>query len=452
MARGDDPRKAFEAMKANAWTAGGYGYAVRVFAEHGKLKVRYQVPASGKQKQRTLFGADSRELRKRAAGIALAKSEELRAGVAAVVEKESRGWEDLTVFDVALLYMQRAPGFPAWIFDAEAAGRGAERGKRVTVYSACVDWHASLPKAVRESATCPAPATLYSDLYAFRRIFRHPLFPRTRRLATLEPADATAYAAQVTGKGGSPRTPVNDMDRLSCAIRHVQQQYRKTYAIPYNPLDGRIVDRARAEVPEYTEAEITALVEAARAGRPSPGYWQVHGLVRIARSGRRVSAMLALTAADHELVPSPDAPHGWVTWQAEHAKGKAYGRGDQRFPMTALHREAVDWLLAEHPNPLGPEHPLFFSVRRPELAVVEQYVDRQLKVLEKAAGVKHLDGRAFHGFCRAVITVAADRMGDGPASEFTGRTAETIRRYAYKKTTDKKMGETARSLDMEEGD
>lgn len=440
--KSEDPRKAFEAGKSDRWSAGEYGCKVKVFVKSGKLKMSYQHPDTGRPKQRTLFGAVTPDLRKRAAAIALKKSEELRAGVAAQIERLNRGWEELSIFDVAHLYMQRAPDFPAWIFDAE------ERGK--SIYRAVVEWHEALPPAVKNSPTTPSPKTLYSDVYAFRRIFQHALFPRTRKLCTLEPADATNYAAQVAAKGGSPRTPVNDMDRLSCAIRWVQTQYRKTYGIPYNPLDGRVVDRTRAEIDMYTEEETRKLVAAARAGKPSVGYWQVHAVIRIARSGRRVSSMLALTAADHDLTRSKDAPHGWVMWRAEEAKGKAYGRGDQRFPMTALHREAVDWLLEHRPNPMGAEYPLIYRVRNPTLPVLEQFVDKQLKVLETTTGVEHKPGRAFHGFCRSVITVAADKMGDGPAAEFTARKVETIRRYSYKKTTPAKMGETAGALDLEE--
>lgn len=422
-----ETRENFEAGKVNAWSAGAYGQTVRVFLEAGKLKLSYKNPANGKQKQRTLFGADSRELRKRAAAIAVKKSEELRAGAAEKVEKEDRRGDAITIFEVAHLYMQRAPGFPAHLFDPEKKG----------VKTVVEEWYATLPQKTREARTTPTAKTLWGDVYAFRRLFQHPRFRRDRPVLQLEPADASAYVADVTAKGGSPRTPVNDVDRLSCAIRYVQTQHRASVGLPYNPLDGRVVDRTRAEVAAYEPEEISALLEAARRGEPGPSQWQVRAAVRIAQSGRRRGSILALTLSDHDL------ENGSVKWEAEHAKGEAYGRGDETLRMTADHLEAVLEIVEKHPNPLGPDAPLLWAEGDPSRPIGESAIDRQLRRLEIAAGVTHQPGRGFHGFCRSTITKIADALGDGPAAEYTGRTVETIRRYSYKKKTGAMMDRAA---------
>lgn len=418
-----ESRENFEAGKVDAWSAGAYGQRVRVFLEAGKLKITYQNPATGRPKQRTLFAGDTPSLRKRAAAIAVKKSEELRAGMMEKVEREDRRADTITVFEVAHLYLQRAPGFPAHLFDPEALP--GSPGVKAAVEA----WYDTLAPSIRDAKTTPSAKTLWSDVYAFRRLFKHPAFQRSRKAMELEPADASRYVADVTSEGGSPRTPVNDVDRLSCAFRYVQTQHRRSIGLPYNPLDGRVVDRTRAEVPAYEPEEIAAMVQAARRGEPGEGQWQVRAAVRIAQSGRRRGAILALTLSDHDLEART------VTWEAEHAKGEAYGRGDETIRMTSDHLEAVREVAEKHPNPLGADAPLLWAKGDPSRPIGESAIDRQLRRLEKAAGVKHLRGRGFHGFCRSTITKIADALSDGAAAEFTGRTPETIRRYSYKKKT-----------------
>lgn len=430
-----ETRENFLSGKVDAYSAGGYGHAVRVYAEGGRLWMRYKRP-NGKRTPLQVYEADTPALRAKAAAAAEVKAERLRSGVRADVERAEKTADDLTIWDVVLLYMRRAPGFPAEAFDPKGEG----------VKAAVEKWYKTLPDSVKKDATVPKDKTLWTDVYGFLRLFRDPRFARTRKLMTLDPADATNYVKEVAAKGGSPRTPVNDVDRLSCAIRYVQTQYRRTYGIPYNPLEGRIVDRSRAEVAEFSKEEVRKLLEAIQRGLPGPGQWQIQAAVRFATSGRRIGAMLALTAADHDLTCTEDAPFGSVTWEAEHAKGEAYERGDETLPMTEEHRAALDWILAEHPNPEGPTFPLLWKAKNPREHAGEQTLDAQLRRLQRAAGVQIVGRRAFHGFCRSVITHLADLHGDGVAAEFTGRTPETIRRYSYKKRVASTMGSAAKSL------
>lgn len=424
-----ETRENFEAGKADGFSAGGHGHRVRVYAESGKLWIRYKQP-NGKRTPRQLFPADTPALRAKAARLAVQKAEQMSSGERAQVERSEKGAEDLSIFDVVMLYMQRAPGFPPSAFDPDGEGVKAHVER----------WYEALPEGVRRDKTVPKARTLWTDVYAFLRLFRDPRFARDRKVMSLDPADGTLYAKEVAAKGGSPRTPVNDVDRLSCAIRYVITQYRRTYGIPYNPLDGGILDRTRAEVPAYGDDELRKLLDAAGRREPGDGQWQIRVAVGVAHSGRRLESMIGLSTADHDL----DA--NTVTWRAEKQKGEAYGRGDVVMPMTPQHRAALEWALEHHPNPTGEKAPLLWRTGDPSKPINEVTLDQQLKRLERAAGVEHQPGRAFHGFCRSVITRLADAHGDGVAAEFAGRTVETIRRYSYKKIQDETMRKAAQTM------
>lgn len=429
------PRKAketranFEGGKADGWGAGAYGHRVRVVAEKGKLKIRFRDRA-GIKKQRTLFEGDTPALRRKATEVAVTVAEKLRLGIAKEAEQQAgEAGAGITIERVALLYLRRTPGFPEEILSGERTkwGKG--------IHSQVERWFATLPESVRKSPTIPMAKSIWTDVYSLLRLFRDPRFARSKLVLDLEPADVTQYVAEAP-TAEKRRTRVADTDRLSCAIRYVQQQHRKTVGLPYNPLEGRIVDREKADIDAYSDEEIVRLFDALRRGEPGKGSWQIRVLIGLATSGRRIGSLLALTAADH------DQEAGKVTWRAEAAKGEGYGRGDETIAMTELHREAVEWALEHHPNPNGPTAPLVWNRDDPSAQMKEPAADRQLKRLEKAAGVEHKRRRAFHGFCRATITRAADLFGDEASAEFTGRKPETIRRYAYKK----KVGETMQKV------
>jgi hypothetical protein len=429
-----ETRENFEAGKVDGWTAGEYGHTARVFAARGKLKIRHQDPSSRRQRQRTLFAADSRELRKKAAAVAVALSERLRAGAAVQAEAQAEPARaaTLTTRELCLLYMQRVPRFEERLLGSTKHEIEA--------------WYDQLPASVRESANLPAFATIWSDVYAFRRLWQHDSLAPGRRLLDLEPADANQYFNDYVGGGGSPRTAVADLDKLSCAIRYVIVNHRRTVGLLYNPIEGRKVDRTKADVPAYTTEEVRRLREAAPA-LAATGEWQVLVAGGIAASGRRLGTILGLSASDHDLEA------GTVRFRAEFAKGKNYGRGDDVRPMTAVHRRAVEWAINHHPNPLGADAPLLWRTRDPSRAVPQPTVWAQLQRLETRAKVPHLAGRAWHSFRRMMATILADEIGDGPASEFIGMTTETLRKYRYKKIQSDTMVQAAGAADrlLEEG-
>lgn len=425
-----ETRENFEAGRVPAWSAGEYGHVVRVFAEKGRIKIRYRNPHTGRWTQTTIFPADTTELRRRAATIAVKKAEELRSGIAEQVERAARRVEELTVRDVALLYMRRAPGFPERLLTAS--------------YKEVRDWYESLPESVRSLKTTPRLPTIVRDVYGWRHLFADHRFRPDRRVADIDPADATSYAQDVVTRGTSKRTAANDLDRLSSAFNYVRVQHR-SLGLTWNPIEGRKVDRERAHTAAYTREEGVKLWKAAPQ-LAEQGQWQVLVAVGIATSGRRLGAIQRLTETDH------DFEAGTVIWRAKHAKGEQYGRGDEVRPMTPLHRQAVEWAVRHHPNPLGPDHPIIWRTGgdtrapMPEKPCPQQTLWKQLVKLEKLAGVPHKPGRSWHSFRRWAATYLADLLGDGPAAEYMGMTVETMRRYAYKQVQQETMQKVADAI------
>lgn len=425
-----ETRENFEARRVAAWRAGEYGHVVRVFAEKGKLKIRYRNPRTGRPVQTTLFAADTVELRKRAATIAVKKAEELRGGVAEAVQRTARRVDDLTIQDVVLLYMRRVPDFPEHLLTSTA--------------TKVREWYEALPESVRRLDTVPAVGTLIRDVYGWRHLFADRRFRPDRRVVEIEPADATSYAQEVVARGVSKRTAANDLDRLSSAFNHVRVQHR-SIGLTFNPIEGRKVDRERARIPAFSAAEGRALWDKAPA-LAAEGQWQVLVAVGIATSGRRLGAIQHLTLEDH------DFEAGTVVWRAEHAKGEHYGRGDEVRPMTPLHRKAVEWAIAHHPNPLGPAFPILWrsggrtQAGDPRKPVPQGTLWAQLARLHVLAKVERIPGRSWHSFRRWAATYLADRLGDGPASEFVGMTVETLRKFNYKQVQDGTMRKAADAM------
>lgn len=436
----DALRKRFEAGSIDRWSAGGYGYSVKLFSKAGKLKVSFQHRVTKRTKTQTLFAVDSRELRKQATAIAVTMAEQLREGRVAEEEREPRGrrLEDLTVFDVCLLYMRdRVPGFTAAEFELMEKALG--------------EWYDRLPPAVLEMSTTPARSTVTRDVRGFQFLWsatyedeygevRQP-FARDRRVVEIEPADATNLMSALIQKGRSPRTVTNEHDRLSAAFRHVMRQYRTSIGLTFNPIDGRKADRSKAEIPMWEPEEIQKLRATAQKWTQEGRPWQIFVALGLLSSGRRRQSILALTAADHDF----DA--GTVTWRATAAKAQNYGRGDSVRPMTSMHRSAVLWAIENRPNPLGPEHPLLWMESDPTRSINEEHLYWQFREVEKAAGVEHKPMRAIHSMRRTVVTLVADALGDGRAAEFVDMTVETVRAFSYKQTQAHVLEETARTID-----
>lgn len=426
-----ETRQNFEAGKVDGWTAGDYGCQVRVLVHRGKIKIRYKHPRTQRRIQQTVFAVDNGDARKAGASLAVTMSERIRTGDLASPEPKHTA-ENLTIREVMLLYLRRFPGFPDHLLTATAT--------KLKV------WHAQLPARTRDLSTVPKPATLISDVYGFRRLLRDERFRGERKVLDLEAGDATGYFADQVAGGMSKRTSANDLDRLSCAINYVIRQHRKSIRLTENPIDGRVIDREKADIDDYAPEEIQELWAHAPE-LAAEGQWHVLVAAGISSSGRRGGSIRALTLSDH------DFEAGTVTWRAEVAKGKGYGRGDDVRPMTAMHRKAVEWATENYPNPLGPDYPILWRTggkTRPDdpaEPVPYSTLWGQLQRLEVLAGVEHKEGRGWHSFRRSVATLLADEIGDGKASEYIGMTTETLRRYGYKKVQPEAMEEARAALD-----
>lgn len=436
---GEKARRRFEEGKADQWSAGSYGYTVRLFAHAGKLKVSWQLPPERKRtKTKTLYSADSHELRRQATTTAVELAEILREGK---VEEEAesprtRTAETLTVGDVCLLYLQRTPGFTADMMNYTA--------------SEVRTWFAALPDKVRGAETTPAVETLARDLRAFQYLWgaeyvdgrqRVAPFARDRLVSELEPGDSTRLAAYEVSEGRSPRTVANEHDRLSCAFEYVIEQYSKSIGLRHNPLRGRRLDRTRARIPMYTQEEIAKLVETARVWAHEGIKWHVFVAIGISTSGRRRGSILGLTAADHDFTA------GTVTWRAEFAKRDNYGRGDSVRPMTKLHRQVVEWAIKHHPNPEGPHAPLLWKRSNPSEWIHPKHLGWMVRRLEEAANVERIHGRGIHSMRRATVTLLADELGDGKAAEFVDMEVSTVREFHYKQIQQHVMQEAAGAID-----
>lgn len=427
-----ETRQNFETGKVDAWTAGDYGHQVRVLVHRGKVKIKFRHPRTEKRIQQTVFDQDTPKARKAGAALAVTMSERIRSGELTHPKIQERA-EDLTLRTVMMLYLRRYPGFP----DHLLAGTATQ----------LIAWHDQLTDGARSLVTVPKSATLVSDVYAFRRLLRDERFRGDRKVLDVEVADATGYFADWVASGKSKRTGTNDLDRLSCAINYVIRQHRKTIRLTENPIEGRVLDRGKADIADYSRQEMQDMWAAAPA-LAAEGQWQVLVAAGIASSGRRVGSIMALTLSDH------DFEAGTVTWRAEEAKGEAYGRGDDIRPMTGLHRSAVSWAMEHVPNPMGPDFPILYRTggknfpENPAESVPYSTLWGQLTRLEVLAGVEHKEGRLWHSFRRSVATLLADAIGDGKASEYIGMTTETLRRYGYKKVQPAAMDEAREALDM----
>jgi len=427
-----ESRQNFESGKVDGWTAGEYGSQVRVVVHRGKIKLKFRHPRTGRRVQETVFTADTTKTRKAGTSLASTMAERIRGGNLAQIES-TETVDTLTVRKVLLLYLRRFPGFPDHLLAAPS--------------SKLREWHAALPDETRALKTVPKASTLVSDVYGFRRLLLDNRFRGDRLVLDLEPGDATSYFTDWVARGGSPRTGTNDIDRLSCAVNYVIRQHRRSIGLTYNPLDGRVLDRTKADIDSYSQEEMEALWGSAPE-LAAEGQWHVLVAAGIASSGRRSGSIRALTLADHDLEA------GTVTWRAEVAKGEGYGRGDDVRPMTDLHRKAVEWASEHHPNPEGPEHPILWRTggktlpEDPRQSVPYSTLWGQLQRLEVLAGVEHREGRGWHAFRRSVATFLADTVGDGKASEFVGMTTETLRKFGYKKVQPQAMEEAREALDQ----
>jgi integrase len=118
-------------------------------------------------------------------------------------------------------------------------------------------------------------------------------------------------------------------------------------------------------------------------------------------TGRRISAICALTYGDLRLTRTETAPHGGIHWPATTDKaGKA-----ATVPLNALGRKAIDRILQERPALSGP---LFPSPAKPSEPVSRHLADKWLRASETLAEVEPFNGGLWHPYRRMWATARKD--------------------------------------------
>lgn len=111
-------------------------------------------------------------------------------------------------------------------------------------------------------------------------------------------------------------------------------------------------------------------------------------------TGRRVSAILALTFADLRLQRTTEAPHGCIHWAEDSDKMDK----EWMTPISVETRTVLEAILRDRPA-IG-SHPLFPSVLDPTVPVSYRVAAKWLREAEKLAGLAPLRHALWHAYRR----------------------------------------------------
>ena len=115
-------------------------------------------------------------------------------------------------------------------------------------------------------------------------------------------------------------------------------------------------------------------------------------------SGRRISAVCALTFDDLRLEKSKAAPFGAIRWPSDTDKEGF----EATVPMSPAMRAAVDRIVAERPG-IG-RAPLFPSPANPPEPITRYLADKWLRKAERLAGLPRQSGSLWHAYRRKWAT------------------------------------------------
>ena len=308
--------------------------------------------------------------------------------------------------------------------------------------------------------------SLVTLLQCARRLDAAGVFPYGAEIGELQPGEIERASLARIGEV-TVGTVKTDLGRMRTAIRHVMTKWPRVWGARRNPLAAPIEfpDTDGAEPPpEIGEAMATAIL----ADLERSGPWRAWATCAILyHTGRRVGAVsgdrqgLHLDAPPligNDLRGKPGGPIEKIIWRAGAAKGRAYGQGTVELPVTVSLSDILLEVLSEHPNPLGPTHPLIWSPRDPSRAVsyaaiskafrmawdrvVEEIREREGDAVAQLHERPH--GLGFHGFCRTTITTLTDHMGSVSAAEYAGRSPATA--LKYKRTRLPEMRQAAETM------
>ncbi len=225
-----------------------------------------------------------------------------------------------------------------------------------------------------------------------------------------------AHGLRVSGPSVGERVIEGELRwlRMACriAVRDKLLQGDPTFGLP-------IPTNTKPNRPVYTASEFKALLAVAaklhRYFRPL--------LILANETGRRFSAIAALKWSDVDL------DQNTITWRADSDK---LGE-DWITPLSPDARRTIEQVRAERP-PFDPDAYLFPHPSRPGHPVLRWVATRWLHRAETRAGVKHTQGRAWHGFRRKAATETKHLPAKDAAYYFGWKDIRTMQR-AYQKVT-----------------
>jgi hypothetical protein len=438
-------KQAFVAGKANSLRLGGYGGTVHVRALNGVVRMEVSKP---RRKQRNL-GPDSKRLRAEAVETAEAFLHRLQ-GTAPSRPKPARAAED-TVGAPLLVYH-------IWQHRLQSVLPG-------TPEEALLEWkrkdlaahYRSLPTNVRAQAKAEDTARGIMD--SARRLNNTRALPFEAEYDALEPENLNRHVRGLLAAGRSAHTAKSDVGRFGTAIREYARARPKRWGRDRFDVTQGVgkITTAHIQPDEVGEENAQRLISRLRA----MGFWRTEAAARVALgSARRVGAISGGRSGLHEENPpltaldfreEEDGGGLQVCWRAEVQKGRSFGRGDVEQPATVGLEETYRWLVSDHPNPLGPEHPLIWDEKDPTRPAPYYGLRYEFTLAWKAEfGEERPKGLLWHSFCYTTITTLVDEVGASGAAEFTGRSVETVLKI-YKRRRPAKQKEIASALDRVRG-
>lgn len=312
-------------------------------------------------------------------------------------------------------------------------------------------YYEALPAGARRQVK--AFDTAHGVITAARRLDRDGAVCLDVDIGRVKARELNSYAHKQLCQGTSPHTLKSYLGRFRSAVHDFMDLYPELWNKREDPTRGLKRLKTGTRCPEEIgEERAMKLMQTLQ----EMGEWRALATVQTGLDfGRRVGAIAGaraglhldappLTAADFNLQSDGSLS---VCWRAEAQKGKGFDHGDLITTCTERMSELYVWLTTNHPNPLGPEHPLIWNPNDPTKAETYDRLNRAMgKAWVKAFDQKKPRGLAFHSLCYTLVTTLADGSDIRAAAHFTGRTVETVARI-YKRVRPEMLKETARDLD-----
>lgn len=353
-----------------SYSAGAYGYTVRVFApENGNLRISYRHPATGERIRRSLGHKDrdkaeaqaddaARDLKRKGA----TRYEQKPPTVARLLSRYRKHRSPDKAPAVQREDDRQAEMWTRVLgpgFDLSKVSRREWDSFKRRRSSGAIDPRG---KPVRdEEERCPVgPRTVARDLVWLRAVCRWATEWRDAEGHLLMERDPTRGLGDVPEEK-NPTRPVATTQRLERLRKHYQKvRMRVTW-------NGRR---------EYRESHLPEILDL------------------VAETGRRVGAVCALRYEDLVLERTRSEPYGAIVWPEDTDKmGKRW-----RCPLNPRAREAVERALLKRPA-AGPG-PLFPAPMDRKKPVRSDQVGRWLRKAEEAAELEPLEGGRFHPYRR----------------------------------------------------